>query len=89
MAKGPDSRGEGDEGTGTPHKGARPSRAPKPPAGSLRVQVLSGLGDPATAAPVSFRGAGWRYRESLPVDSAAARPASSRATGIRNGEQET
>ncbi|SCF77753.1 hypothetical protein GA0115259_102416 [Streptomyces sp. MnatMP-M17] len=29
------------------------------------------------------------YRESLPADDAAARPASSRATGIRNGEQET
>ncbi|GAA4767633.1 hypothetical protein GCM10023329_12600 [Streptomyces sanyensis] len=30
-----------------------------------------------------------RQRESLPEDWAAARPASSRATGIRNGEQET
>ncbi len=29
------------------------------------------------------------HRESLPADDAAARPASSRATGIRNGEQET
>ena len=29
------------------------------------------------------------YRWSLPCDDDAARPASSRATGMRNGEQET
>lgn len=51
--------------------------APEPPAGSVRVGVNP------TAAP------GVCQRLSLPSDWAAARPASSLATGMRNGEHET
>lgn len=55
--------------------GRRPGRAGRRPPGR-RSRPRAGRRPP-------------RQRESLPEDWAAARPASSRATGIRNGEQET
>lgn len=53
-----------------------------------RPSVRVGRGQ--AAVPGSGRGvAAGGYRWSLPVDCDAARPASRRATGMRNGEQET
>lgn len=72
------------EGAGAPHKAPAPSLSvfrSRQRVGEGRDRLGAGPQTPATA-PVS-------QRESLPLDSAAARPASRRATGIRNGEQDT
>jgi hypothetical protein len=81
--RGPGYRGPGPLGgpgiCGPAHKQARDFRArPDRWAGVSRPRPSSG--------PGSFSPA---YRWSLPCEEDAARPASSRATGIRNGEQET
>lgn len=87
-----------------PHKGVRPVAViPEPPPAGEGGEVtdgapgrtgvvpgfplLNGVQEGPTAAPdPPFSRT---QRLSLPFDSAAARPASRRATGIRKGEQET
>ncbi len=64
-----------------PRTGRRRSRLPGAVVGSVRVRVSRRR----PRSPGRYSG----QRLSLPFDSAAARPASRRATGIRNGEQET
>lgn len=66
---------------GTPHKvPPRFFRTPDPSTAGEGRTVVDGPG---------VRPAAGGYRWSLPFDVDAARPASRRATGIRNGEQET
>ncbi len=61
---------------GTPAQGAAPSSW----TGTAAASVLR-VGDTAAVPGL--------YRWSLPTECEAARPASRRATGMRNGEQET
>ncbi|AOT58769.1 hypothetical protein A4G23_01588 [Streptomyces rubrolavendulae] len=67
----------------------RPFHDPEPPPigeGRVTDGGSGACAGPAAGAPRRDRTG---QRLSLPADPAAARPASRRATGIRNGEQET
>ncbi|GAA3174768.1 hypothetical protein GCM10017688_27680 [Streptomyces ramulosus] len=67
-----------------------PPSSVRGPGAAVRVVVpAGGSGGSTGAGRVRARPAPVVQRLSLPFASAAARPASSRATGMRNGEQET
>lgn len=63
-----------------PRTGCRRLREFRAAAGPVRVTRAGGPAESVVLVP---------HRLSLPRDWAAARPASSRATGMRKGEQET
>lgn len=78
-------------GPGRPYAPARSPPRPAPPSGT----VSDGVGDRPRGEGRAPAPAGGRpdrepsYRVSESAQTSAARPASSRATGMRNGEQDT